>query len=144
MIRAVTIYTRGTVKLGRPTSTMQEGWLLLARIGWLLFVAVAIVHWIVTNFWIDMSSSPLRGASSAETVREGLTRLHFPSDMFTWLDPAIMLVTASVYFAAAFFLFCRKSNETIALLLGLFLVVQTTATYPRRCSRWLRPIRFSR
>lgn len=129
-IRPAAIFTRAMVKPQRPPITLQGRWLLLARIAWLAFVAVAIAHWIVTNFWIDMSSSPLPGAASLETVREGLTRLHFPSDMITWLNPAVMLVTGAVYFAAAALLFWRKSNETIALLLGLFLVVQTTATYP--------------
>jgi hypothetical protein len=134
-IRAATIFTRAMVEPQRPPITLQGHWLLLARIGWLVFVAVAIAHWIVTNFWIDMSSSPLPGASSAETVRDGLTRLHFPPDMITWLNPSLVLITAAVYFTAAFLLFWRKSNETIVLLLGFFLVMQTTATYPQRCSR---------
>lgn len=103
-----------------------------ARAAFLVFALAAIVDLVVQNRSLDQGYLTTDTAAwpRHEVLVAGLRQMHLPLSFPAWWYLGITYGEAMVTFGLAGILFWRRPNQPIALLLGVFLMGATVATYP--------------
>ncbi|MGZ3584484.1 MAG: hypothetical protein ACXWP6_18010, partial [Ktedonobacterales bacterium] len=111
-------------------STVLSGrWLLVARVGWLLLVVLSLAAFIMALPGYLASSqhpSSTNAALSPESAA-ALFRIGISLDAYAWTSLGIACVVMLVSTVMAVVLFWRRSDDWMALLVGLFLIIYTTS-----------------
>ncbi|MGZ3673658.1 MAG: hypothetical protein ACXVCO_05065 [Ktedonobacterales bacterium] len=111
-------------------STVLSGrWLLVARVGWILLVVLSLAAFIMALRG-DLSSNQHTTTTNAALSPESaaaLFRIGISLDAYAWTSLGIACVVMLVSTVMAVVLFWRRSDDWMALLVGLFLIIYTTS-----------------
>jgi signal transduction histidine kinase len=110
-----------------------RGWVLrAAQVAFLAFAVAALADLFVTYHSLDRSylTSDTAAWPRHEVLVAGLQQMHLPLSFPGWWALALVYGQAVVTFGLAALLFWHRPNQPIALLLGVFLMSATVATYP--------------
>jgi hypothetical protein len=122
-----------SARASSPATTLQGGWLLLARTTW---VVVAITALVIVIFSVPSSFEQYRTVCTAasevcseravmQVTSEGVQELRevdLSVRFYAFLNVAIDKVFELVWFAVGALIFLRRSDERMALLTSMFLV----------------------
>ncbi|HEY6285849.1 MAG TPA: hypothetical protein VIX20_09325 [Ktedonobacteraceae bacterium] len=126
-------YPENTIssKLQDTADTRLHGrWLMLARVVWFILVALALLVFIFSlPVYIAQLQSVCNGAACGTgqltpQILETLRNLGFSIDEYVTINVTLALVQAFVWFTVGGVLFWRKSNDWMALLVSLMMVLQ--------------------
>ncbi len=122
-------------KLQAEADTRLHGrWLLLARVAWFILVALALLVFVAClPEYIAQLQSVCNGAACAtgqltSQITEILRNLRLSIDSYVAINIAFIIVKALVWFMIGGVLFWRRSNDWMALIVSLMLVLQGTST----------------
>lgn len=114
--------------LKMPYTHLYGRWLIVARAIWLVLFFVALALFIVaipfhiSQLHIICASVTCSGSQSTTEIVRELRGLGLRLDAYNLYTLAIEIIFALGYFTVAAIIFWRKSDDWMALLLGLFLV----------------------
>jgi hypothetical protein len=107
---------------------LQGAWLVLARVAWIIIAGLSIGLFVVAlpSYFAYLHSinttSPYGPQLPLSDVEE-LYRIGLSLDFYTWLDMSGILLILLVYVLVGIVIFWRKSNDRMALLASLALVL---------------------
>ncbi len=117
---------------GRQPLTLS-GWVLVAaRVAFVAFALLALEQLVFTYHSLDRSylTEDTPSWPRHEQIVKGLAQLHVSRSLPAWWYLGLTYAEAVVSFGLAAVLFWRRSNQPIALLVGVFLMGSTVGTYP--------------
>jgi signal transduction histidine kinase len=126
--------------VSRGPLLVRERWLPVVRIAWLVFVIAAAVYALVVQQQLSPDMSFLEdeptveddapGFPSSQVLRQGLDQLGVSPSVLAWFFVGLSATSLAVNFSLALLLFRSRSNEVMALFVGVFLVASTCPEYP--------------
>lgn len=111
-------------------STVLSGrWLLVARVGWILLVVLSLAAFIMAlpGYLASNQHPSLANAALSPESAVALLRIGISLDAYAWISLCIACVVMLVSTIMAVVLFLRRSDDWMALLVGLFLIIYTTS-----------------
>ena len=133
-VRQTSIERMSSSKLQDTTDTrLQRRWLVLARVVWFVLVALTLLVFILSlPVYIAQLQSVCSGnACGAEQLTpqivETLRSYGISIGRYVTINVILVFVQAFVWFAVGGVLFWRKSNDWMALLVSLMMVLQGTS-----------------
>jgi hypothetical protein len=111
-----------------PETRLQGVWLIMARVAWVVIALLAIGLFVAAlpTFFAYLhginATSPFGPQLTPSDVRE-LQRLGLSLDFYAWLNIAVNVLFLLVYVLIGVVLFWRKSEDRLALLASLTLVL---------------------
>jgi hypothetical protein len=122
-------------KLQAEADTRLHGrWLLLARVTWFILVALALAVFVASlPVYIAQLQSVCKGTACATgqltpQIIEMLRNLSLSLESYAAISIALALVQVLVWFTVGGVLFWRRSNDWMALMVALMLVLLGTST----------------
>ena len=111
-----------------PGARLHGRWLIVARVLWLalffsalaLFIAALPLH--IAQLHVVCTNMICAGTQSPAEVARDLHGLGLSLGEYNLYSTVIEIIFAMGYFVVAAFIFCRKSDDWMALLLAFFLV----------------------
>jgi hypothetical protein len=129
------IKTAGDAKLSDNADTRLQGrWLVLARVAWFVFVLLGLAVFVASlPAYIAQLQSVCGGTACANgqltpQIVKTLSNLMLSMDSYVTIRIAFTFVSALVWFMIGGVLFWRRSNDWMALIVSLMLVLQGTST----------------
>ena len=113
---------------------LRGSWLTFARVGWFALVVLALVVFVASlPVYIAQLQSVCNGIACATgqltpQIVETLRRLGLSIDNYVAISIAFTVIAALVWFTVGGVLFWRRSNDWMALLAALMLVLSGTDT----------------
>ena len=115
-------------KRNGPETRLQGVWLVIARIGWVVIAGLSIGLFAVAlpsyfaYLHVVNTASPSGYQLAPSDVRE-LQRLGLSFDFYAWLNISVSVIFLLVYVLVGVVLFWRKSDDRLALLASLSLLL---------------------
>ena len=113
---------------------LRGGWLTLARVGWFILVVLALIVFVASfPVYIAQLQSVCNGngcttGQLTPQIVETLRRLGLSIDNYVAISIAFTVVAALVWFMVGGVIFWRRSNDWMALMVALMLVLSGTDT----------------
>lgn len=115
-------------KRNGPETRLQGAWLVIARIGWVVIALLSIGLFVAAlpsyfaYLHVVNTASPSSYQLAPSDVRE-LQRLGLSFDFYAWLNISVSIIFLLVYVLVGVVLFWRKSDDRLALLASLSLLL---------------------
>ena len=115
-------------KRNGPETRLQGVWLVIARIGWVVIALLTIGLFVAAlpsyfaYLHVVNTASPSGYQLAPSDVRE-LQRLGLSFDFYAWLNISVSVIFLLVYVLVGVVLFWRKSDDRLALLASLSLLL---------------------
>jgi hypothetical protein len=113
---------------GMPYTHLTGRWLIIARVIWMALFCISLALFIIaipfhiTHLHVVCGSMTCSGSQSTTEIVRELHGLGLSLDAYNLYSIVIEIIFAMGYFTIAAIIFWRKSDNWMALLLGLFLV----------------------
>ncbi len=133
-VRQEAIKTAGNVKLSDLADTHLRGnWLTFARVGWFVLVILGLAVFVaslpvyIAQLQTVCNATECANGQLTPQIVETLRSLGLSIDSYVTIRIAFTFVSALVWFMVGGLLFWRKSNDWLALIVALALVLVGTS-----------------
>jgi hypothetical protein len=125
---------RKTISSGAPIAHETGRWLAVGRVGWLLLLALILVPFVQSlPTYRDSFIHPApQSALLSPPVVAALARVGISLDTYAWISFGVMGAVVVFSLIVALALFWRRSDDWMALLVSLFIVIYTVGSVNNR------------
>jgi hypothetical protein len=125
---------RMSISSGTSTAHETGRWLAVGRIGWLLLLALILVPFALSlPTYRDSFIHPApQSALLSPPVVAALARVGISLDTYAWISFGVMGAVVVFSLIVALALFWRRSDDWMALLVSLFIVIYTVGSVNNR------------
>ena len=128
------LQSRSTITVERPSAhsgseiRLQGVWLVLARVAWVVIALLAIGLFVAAlpsyfTYLHGINTTSVYGPQLAPSDLRELQTLGLSLDFYAWLNVGVYIIFLLVYALVGVVLFWRKSDDRLALLASLALVL---------------------
>ncbi|HET8906022.1 MAG TPA: hypothetical protein VFN11_03555, partial [Ktedonobacterales bacterium] len=121
---------RKAISSGAPIAHETGRWLVVGRVGWLLLLALILVPFAQSlPTYRDSFTNPApQSTLLSPPVVAALARVGISLDAYAWISLGVMGAVVVFSLIVALVLFLRRSNDWMALLVSLFIVIYTVGS----------------
>ena len=121
---------RKTISSGAPIAHETGRWLVVGRVGWLLLLALILVPFVqsLPTYRDSFIHPSPQSTLLSPPVVAALARVGISLDAYAWISFGVMGAVVVFSLIVALVLFLRRSNDWMALLVSLFIVIYTVGS----------------